>query len=80
MRTRFHPNSGIVATDFTILNDQSLRFFTSSFTEINLNDNSVLFNLKVRINGILNTSAVLHLQGTIKAYDINVNEIPISTF
>jgi hypothetical protein len=75
----FHPNSGILASDFTLLSDQTLRFFTSSLTEINLNDNALLFNLKVRIKGNENTSAIINIQGDIKAYDLNVNEIPVTT-
>ncbi len=75
----FHPSSGILASDFTLLSDQTLRFFTSSLTEINLNDNAILFNLKVRIKGNENTSAIIKIQGDIKAYDLNVNEILVTT-
>ncbi len=67
--TNIHPNSGLTAIDFAVVNKKLVLTYADS--ERTLADNSILFAVKVRLKGVINSQANLIFEGDLKALDGN---------
>lgn len=67
--TNINPNSGLSNIDFALVDKKLV--LTYADTDKTLSDEAILFSVKVRLKGTVNTSANLVFEGDLKALDAN---------
>ena len=67
--TNINSNSGLGSIDFAVVDKKLV--LTYADAEKTLSDNAILFSVKVRLKGAVNSTANLNFEGDLKALDTN---------